>query len=101
MCQPKYWNKVYVADVQEDRHKSVLLIEAERSDFETINIQLELDGNDSLGNITSKVKKALNALESYRNCDCTVKLGSCIKHLNEVSIFNTVLAESRVTTGRR
>jgi hypothetical protein len=101
MCQPKYWNKVYVGEVLEDRQKSVILIEAERSDFETLTVQLELDGNDNLGNIAAKVKKAINTLEGYRNCDCTAKMGSCIKHLSEINIVENLGAKSEVTIGGR
>lgn len=103
MCQSKFWMKVTIQEITEDRHKSVISILAERSDLELITIELELDGNDSLGNISSKVKRAIDSLESYRTCDCSVKTGTCIKHLDKINILDTQWAKSEVTftEGRR
>jgi len=48
MCQPKFWTKIIAQEIEETRHKCIISIEAERSDLETFNFRVELDGNDSL-----------------------------------------------------
>jgi hypothetical protein len=101
MCQPKYWNKIYVGELQNHYNNSVLAIFAERSDLEIFELEIVIKEQESLSTIADKVRKAINSLESYRDCDCTAKLGSCIKHLNDVIIEQSLGPKSAVTFGRR
>lgn len=101
MCQPKFWHKIYAEETKEDRHKSIISIIAERSDLEIFNLQIELEENDSLSNVASKVKKAIDSLESYRDCDCSLKAGTCLKHMNLIKIPQLRGPNSIITIGRR
>jgi hypothetical protein len=104
MCQPKYWNKIYTKEIGINKEGSILTIFAERSDLEIIELELVLTRVESIPSLTDKLKRAIDSLESYRDCDCTARLGTCIKHLNSISmqeITNSGGPKSVVTFGRR
>lgn len=103
MCLPKFWNKIYTKEVDNiDSRESHLFILAERSDFEIFEMEIILARDEAISSLANKVKKAIDSLESYRDCDCSTKTGTCIKHLSNVVIDNiTKGAKSVVISGRR
>lgn len=94
MCQPKWWNKIIVGEVEfpeEDRIS--LQIIAERSDLELFNIRVELHNEvEKCQDAAYKFKKVIEALESYRDCDCSIRAGQCVKHFTNIQLEGLGLA---------
>ncbi len=101
MCQPKYWNKIYSESPELDRktNETFITLRGERSDFEIFTVEVYISG--TIAQIAHKIKKAFDALESYRDCDCSIKLGECAKHISSMSIFQSSGAKSEIIIGRR
>lgn len=99
MCQPKFWNKIYseAPEKNSNGETSIALI-GERSDFEVIKVEVIIAGSNI--QIASNVKRAFDTLESYRDCDCSAKLGSCIKHL-DIQLLMQHNSSTVMVIGRR
>lgn len=100
MCQPKYWNNFHTKEVEShlDRNEISLHIIGERSDFEIFDIEIIISKTDNHLNIANKFKKALDAIESFRDCDCSIKAGQCVKHFSTIQLskFGIGVEQGRV-----
>lgn len=81
MCETKHWDSLFA---REAFNNSVMVI-AKRSDGVLVEKLISFQ-NDLKATINvAIVKRAINELESYRNCKCT-QISFCELHVNKEQI---------------
>lgn len=79
MCIQKTWTR-FLAKTTESGNVSII---ATRSDSELFTIPIRIARRDTIFETAERVVKAINTLETYRNCECSSSF-TCNKHLEFV-----------------
>ena len=100
MCEARVWNKLYTEGIELDdrNHRCYITIAGERSDYEIFRVIILIRGIETIQEVAEKFKKGFEILESYRNCDCSAKVGECFRHLNKLELELPELAGQSTTT---